>query len=85
MQAVQGNSHGDRDPAGATPAATGSGSNSALDWLPPVLGPGDWSMGSAGRPQRHLVFRPALGNGFPDAIHHGTDGRIGGALRAARA
>jgi hypothetical protein len=27
------------------PAAIVSGGNSALDWLPPVLGPGDWSMG----------------------------------------
>jgi len=27
-----------------TPAIV-SGSNTALDWLPPVLGPGDWSMG----------------------------------------
>jgi hypothetical protein len=26
-------------------SATGPGSNSALDWLPPVLGPGDWSIG----------------------------------------
>jgi hypothetical protein len=25
--------------------AADPGSNSALDWLPPVLGPDDWSMG----------------------------------------
>jgi hypothetical protein len=26
-------------------SAANSGSNSVLDWLPPVLGPGDWSIG----------------------------------------
>ena len=26
-------------------AAIDSSSNSVLDWLPPVLGPGDWSIG----------------------------------------
>lgn len=25
--------------------AANSGSNPVLDWLPPVLGPGDWSIG----------------------------------------
>ncbi len=25
--------------------AVSSGQNSALDWLPPVLGPNDWSLG----------------------------------------
>jgi hypothetical protein len=27
------------------PAAAVFGSTSALDWLPPLLGPGDWSIG----------------------------------------
>jgi len=27
------------------PAAAVLDTNSALDWLPPVLGPGDWSIG----------------------------------------
>jgi hypothetical protein len=26
-------------------APANSGTNSPLDWLPPVLGPGDWSIG----------------------------------------
>ena len=30
---------------GRQPAAAISDVNSALDWLPPVLGPGDWSIG----------------------------------------
>jgi len=27
------------------PAAAVSDTNSVVDWLPPVLGPGDWSIG----------------------------------------